>query len=121
MAYLREKKNRCHGCRHADLNIPKTRLNCRIKNCEHLQKTESKLCNDCQIFPCTRLKHIDNRYRTRYKTSLIQNLNSIRETGMTSFLENEVRRWNCPNCGSILSVHRDHCMKCNFELKKEAL
>ena len=121
MAYLREKKNRCHGCRHADLNMPITRLNCRIKSCEHLQNTESNLCSDCHLFPCARLKHIDKRYRTRYKTSLIQNLNSIRETGMTSFLENEVRRWSCPNCGSILSVHRDHCMKCNFELKKEAL
>jgi hypothetical protein len=121
MAYLREKKNRCHGCRFTDLNIPKTRLNCRIKNCEHLEKTESKLCSDCHLFPCARLKQIDKRYRTRYKTSLIKNLDTIKEMGMTYFIENEVRRWSCPNCGSILSVHKDHCMRCSFEVKREAL
>jgi hypothetical protein len=120
-AYLREKKNRCHGCRHAELNIPTTRLNCSIKNCEHLQKTESKLCCDCLMYPCARLKHIDKRYRIRYKTCLIKNLDTIRETGMVSFLENEVTKWSCPNCGSILSVHKDHCLKCNLELKREAL
>ena len=121
IAYLREKKNRCHGCRHAELNIPSTRLNCSIKNCGHLENAESKLCYDCRMFPCARLKHIDKRYRTRYHTSLIGNLVTIRETGMESYLENEVRRWSCTNCGSILSVHKDQCMKCNLELKREAL
>ena len=121
IAYLREKKNRCHGCRHAELNVPTTRLKCSIKNCEHLQKTESKLCHDCQLFPCARLKHIDKRYRTRYKTSLIRNLVTIRETGMASYLENEVRKWSCPECRSVLSVHRDHCLKCGLEIKRETL
>jgi hypothetical protein len=119
IAFLREK-NRCHGCRHADLNIPVSRLSCRIKNCEHLQTTESKLCSDCQLFPCARLKHIDKRYRTKYYTSLILNLTAIRDTGMATFLENEVRKWSCPNCGEIVSVHRENCIKCSFDLKKEA-
>jgi hypothetical protein len=121
IAYLREKKNRCHGCRHADLNIPVSRLSCKIKNCEQLLKTESKLCSDCQLFPCARLKHIDKRYRTKYYTSLVQNLVTIRETGMASFLKNEDRKWTCSNCGSMLSVHRNSCMKCNLELKREVL
>jgi hypothetical protein len=121
MAYMREKKNRCHGCRHADLNIPVTRLNCKIKNCEHLQNTESNLCSDCPLFPCARLKHIDKRYRTRYKTSLIRNLDTIKEIGLDNFVETEVRRWSCPNCGSVLSVHKDYCLKCNFELNRESL
>jgi hypothetical protein len=121
MAYLREKKNRCHGCRHTDLNMPITRLNCRIKSCEHLQNTESNLCSDCHLFPCARLKHIDKRYRTRYKTSLIQNLNTVKEKGMPFFLENEVRKWSCPDCGSVLSVHRESCLICNHEIKRETL
>jgi hypothetical protein len=121
IAYLREKKNRCHGCRHADLNIPVSRLNCKIKNCEHLQQMESKLCSDCRLFPCARLKNIDKRYRTKYNTSLIQNLITIRETGMASFLEYEAGKWSCPNCGSVLSVHSDSCIKCNLEIKRKAL
>jgi len=73
------------------------------------------------IAPCARLKHIDQRYRTRYKISLIRNLETIKETGMTNYLEKEVRKWSCPNCGSVVSVHRDNCIKCNFDLKKEIL
>jgi hypothetical protein len=120
IAFLREK-NRCHGCRHANLNIPVSRMSCRIKNCEHLQKTESKLCSECLVFPCARLKHLDKRYRTRYQTSLIQNLVTIKETGMEPFLTNEARKWSCPNCGSNLSVHRDSCLRCNLDLKREFL
>ena len=120
IAYLRDK-NRCYGCRHAELNIPKSRLSCRIKNCEHLQITGSKLCHECRIFPCARMKHIDKRYRTRYKTSLILNLVSIRENGMENFLANEVRKWGCPKCGAIVSIHRENCIKCNFDLKKEPI
>jgi hypothetical protein len=121
IAYLREKRNRCHGCHHSDLNIPKTRLNCNIKNCEHLQKTDSKLCYECHLFPCSRLKHLDKRYRTNYRTSLIQNLDTIKETGLIYYLESEVRKWSCPNCGSIISVHRENCLKCGIDLKKEFL
>jgi hypothetical protein len=121
MAFLREKKNRCHGCHHADLNIPKSRLSCRIKNCEQLKTIESKLCSDCQLFPCSSLKHIDKRYRTRYKTSLIGNLDTIKEIGMKAYLENEIPRWSCPNCGAVLSVHRESCLKCNLELKRDVL
>jgi hypothetical protein len=121
LAWLREKKNRCHGCRHADLNIPATRMKCGIKNCENLRKTDSGLCVDCDVFPCARLKHIDKRYRTRYKTSLILNLLTIKEIGLTDYLRNEIKRWSCPGCGSVLSVHRESCLKCKFELKREAL
>jgi hypothetical protein len=119
-AYLREK-NKCHGCRHAELNTPKSRLTCRIKNCEDLQITESKLCHECPVFPCDTMKNIDKRYRTRYKTSLIRNLETIKEVGLKNFIETEVNRWTCPNCGSVLCVHTDFCLKCNLEFNKEAL
>jgi hypothetical protein len=120
MAYLREKKNRCHGCRHADLNIPVSRQSCKIKNCENLAKTESKLCVECQKFPCARMKKLDKRYKTNYHTSLIQNLVTIKETSMESFLANEIRKWSCPNCGAIVSIHRETCLKCGTDLKKGA-
>jgi hypothetical protein len=119
-AFLRETKNKCNGCRSVDLKMPASSLSCKIKNCEHLQKTESKLCSECQLFPCEKMLHIDKRYRTRYYTSLILNLVTIRETGMASFLENEERKWSCPNCGAVVSVHKKTCLKCNQELKREA-
>jgi hypothetical protein len=114
IGYLRDK-NKCYGCLPPAENKPKTRLLCRIKNCEHLAKTSSKFCYDCEIFPCNRMKHLDKRYQSKYHTSLIQNLITIKEIGITKYLINEVNRWTCPNCGSILSIHRDKCLGCGFQ------
>jgi predicted RNA-binding Zn-ribbon protein involved in translation (DUF1610 family) len=61
------------------------------------------------------MKHIDFRYRTKYRTSLIQNLLSIKENGIDFFLKEEGEKWTCPNCGSTLSVHKRSCSNCNIE------
>lgn len=88
-AYLREK-NSCHGCRLAEQNWPKTRMNCQLRLC---QKRNDMFCDSCEEFPCDRLKRMDNRYRTRYGMSEIQNLQNIRENGMDEFLQEESKRW----------------------------
>lgn len=120
MAYQRVK-NKCFGCRVDFDSKRKTCIQCKIKNCDLLAKESSEFCYECEIFPCHRMKHIDKRYRTRYRASLIQNLVMIKEIGMASFLELEEKKWTCPNCGSISSVHRKNCLICNFELSKVSL
>jgi hypothetical protein len=105
-------KNKCNGCRVPDPDMPVSRSRCIIRTCEKLQQTNSDLCYECPVFPCRRLKDLDKRYRTKYRTSLIQNLLTIKETGMADFLEKEAVRWTCPDCGSLLSVHRDKCLVC---------
>lgn len=116
IGYLRDK-NKCCGCRPDSGFKVNHCASYRIKNCEYLAKTDSKFCYDCEKFPCQRLKQLDKRYRTKYKTSFIQNLGTIKEFGITFFLKNEAIRWTCPDCGSILSCHRDHCLTCNMDLK----
>jgi hypothetical protein len=111
LAYLRDK-NKCLGCRVDFDSKRKTCLQCKIKNCDLLAETNSKICSECVAFPCERIKHIDKRYRTKYKTSLIQNLVYVKENGIDSFLKHEVKKWTCPKCGSTLSVHRDNCLFC---------
>jgi hypothetical protein len=115
MAYLREK-NKCYGCRITFDDKLKTRVMCVIKNCSNLEKTTSKFCYDCKEFPCQRLKHIDKRYRTKYKTSFIENLLMIKDTGIRNFLVFESERRTCNNCGSTLCVHRNFCPACKIEL-----
>jgi ribosomal protein S27AE len=117
IAYLRPK-NKCYGCRINAADKLKTREKCKIKNCSNLDKTESKFCYDCEEFPCQRIKHIDKRYRTKYRTSFIQNLLMIKETGIKNFLVFESKRRTCPNCGSVLSVHKDSCLTCNYNSVK---
>jgi hypothetical protein len=120
IAYIRDR-NKCPGCLAPSENKPITRFYCKIKNCENLEKTNSKYCYECISFPCQRLKHIDKRYRIRYHTSLIQNLVAIKKKGMEDYLANEITRWSCPQCGSVFSVHKDNCLNCNLDLNKNGL
>jgi hypothetical protein len=61
------------------------------------------------------MKNLDKRYRTRYKTSLINNLLTIKEVGMESYLQNENVRWACPDCSTAICVHRPVCKGCGRE------
>jgi ribosomal protein S27AE len=111
IAYMRPK-NKCPGCWADDKTKHKACVQCIIKNCNNLKNTESKFCYDCAEYPCKRLRQLDKRYQTRYKTSFLENLMMIKHNGIDSFLDFETKRRRCPNCGSTLSVHRDHCLVC---------
>jgi hypothetical protein len=112
LAYLREK-NTCKGCRGSNDNKSKSRINCIIKNCELLSKLDSRFCYDCPKYPCTRLKQLDKRYRTKYKMSMLDNLDFIRTNGIDSFVQKEHDRWLCISCGGSICVHRGYCLSCN--------
>jgi hypothetical protein len=111
IAYLREK-NKCPGCRifSADKSISNQR--CIIPKCINLEKTTSKFCYDCETYPCKRLKQLDKRYQSKYKTSFLENLKMIKENGIDNFLVLESKRRTCPECGSVMSVHRVNCLTC---------
>ena len=116
IGHLREKKP-CGGCfKKDDENKPHQCRSCSIVNCELLAKTKSGFCYECTKYPCTRLKNLDKRYRTKYRMSMIANLNFIRDNGMERFLENEALRWSCPECGEGVSVHRDTCLHCKSDV-----
>ena len=88
-AHLR-LRNPCHGCRDAEQNMPKTRVQCRLRLCSKLQ---GDFCFDCIDFPCDRLKHLDKRYRIKYGMSEIENLEYIKNNGLKKFIERERKKW----------------------------
>jgi hypothetical protein len=112
-AYTREKKP-CPGCRADNTLKPKFCVTCRIKNCEKLAAEKMEYCFTCTAFPCARLVHLDKRYKTKYGTTVIGNLLSIKETGITNFIENENKKWACPECGTMLCMHSPHCISCGY-------
>jgi hypothetical protein len=115
IAYLREK-NRCPGCRISSANKAVSVQRCIVQKCIYLEKTKSKFCYECEKFPCKRIKQLDKRYKTKYKTSFIENLLLIKETGIANFLDFESRRRTCQSCGSTICVHRNFCLTCKIEL-----
>jgi hypothetical protein len=110
MGYQREK-DRCMGCR-SNGNKPQYCMKCIIANCEQVLNNKSKLCYECDKFPCPRLKRLDKRYRNKYHMSMLDNLNNIKDNGIEFFLDEQVKKWTCPNCHELLSVHRNFCLHC---------
>lgn len=116
MAYLREKR-KCPGCRGSNENKSVSCANCRIKNCDDLKKDNKKFCFPCKKFPCSRLKQLDKRYRTRYDMSMLENLENIKTLGVRAFVKNERERWACSQCGGVICVHRGYCFDCGEQRK----
>jgi len=111
MAYQRDK-NTCKGCWSDNSHKSKSVLQCIIKNCDLLQKTDSKFCYECEQFPCKRLKQLDKRYCTKYTMSMIENLLFIKEFGLEKFQQSESIRWKCNTCGGLICVHKGYCQSC---------
>lgn len=111
MAFQRTT-NRCHGCNGDDSLKPQYCIRCRIKHCPELRRQHATFCGDCEVFPCTRIKNLDKRYRTKYGMSMINNLIAIKKIGIEKFVRREQRRWKCTHCRSLVSVHRPACLTC---------
>jgi hypothetical protein len=112
-AYTRDL-NACPGCRGDDTFKNQSCVNCRIKNCEKLAAGGFKYCFECNEFPCERVAHLDKRYRTKYATSPVENLISIKAVGIRKFVKNEDVKWACPQCGSMLCMHKPQCLNCGY-------
>jgi len=110
-ATIREKGNHCPGCLGEDKNKTKSCILCRIRNCHRL-KGNARYCFSCDIFPCSRLKQLDARYRKKYGMSMIENLNCIQHFGIRKFVRMETARWICIKCGNKLCVHMAECPGC---------
>lgn len=118
MAYLREKR-KCPGCHGDDADKSISCIRCIIRNCAVIKENESGFCFSCTKYPCKRLKQLDKRYRTKYSMSMIENLESIRATGLAAFVAGERERWHCPNCGGTICVHRGYCYTCGEKYRPD--
>jgi len=109
-------KNKCSGCRATDGSLPTYCEKCIIRNCEKLNSNGWTTCAQCDTIPCKRLKALDKRYHTKYHMSMLDNLDMIRSQGMDAFVENEGKRWTCPECGEMICVHHHGCDACGEKL-----
>jgi hypothetical protein len=88
------------------------------RNCEKIRKGQIRFCYECSQMPCKRLAHLDERYRERYSMSMVENLEMIRDKGMDEFLTSQTRKYRCPKCGDIVSVHDGKCYACDYQGEK---
>ncbi|MCW4044943.1 MAG: DUF3795 domain-containing protein [Candidatus Bathyarchaeota archaeon] len=100
----------CAGCRPRNKNCAFLK-----KHCSKLRNAEVTFCYECSSFPFDRLKTIDNRYKARYRMSMIDNLNFIKQQGMLKFLAEQEKSWSCPNCGKTVCCHNGVCFNCSLD------
>ncbi len=110
-AYIRERQP-CPGCRGVDERKSNACITCAIKNCKELAAGGFQFCSFCDKFPCADLKRLEKRYQTRYGVSVIANLQRIKTIGVERFLAEETAKWTCPECGSLLCMHKPQCVSC---------
>lgn len=103
VAFLREK-NKCPGCNFQGKANSDYFRKCTIKNCEIIKEKGWKFCSPkCTKFPCTRLKNLDKRYKTKYNMSMIDNLKAIEKKGIREFIRKQKKKYIKKN--KILCVH----------------
>jgi hypothetical protein len=116
LAYYHDVKSKgirmpyCIGCRPRDKKCAFLKGRCAL-----LMSNRVRYCYECSSFPCERLKHLDNRYRTYFGMSMIENLEYIKNIGIKLFLEKQEETWRCPRCGGVICCHNGLCYKCNLD------
>lgn len=106
-------KNPCPGCQQQDKNKPQHCRTCKIKICASDHKV--RYCFECSVFPCAIIKRLDQSYRQRYQTSLIENSERMKSIGIEKHLIEEKEKWTCTHCGGMISLHDAYCSECKME------
>ena len=100
----------CMGCRPRDRKCTVLK-----KRCELLEAGRVKYCFECDNFPCTDLKKLDSKYRSKYHMSMVDNLIEIKEQGIDRFITSQETKWRCPGCCGTICCHNGLCFNCDFD------
>jgi predicted RNA-binding Zn-ribbon protein involved in translation (DUF1610 family) len=100
----------CTGCLSEGVVFPVCSA-CSIKKCCNIKGVEG--CYQCEDFPC---KYINNFPIEVGKRVIMRTIPTWREIGTQKFVEEEERRYHCPNCGNQLFRGAIRCNKCGIEV-----
>ena len=103
----------CIGCRARDKKCAFLK-----KRCNLLLEGAVQYCYECEDFPCERLQHLDRRYRSNFRMSMLENLEHIKKSGIEGFLLREEEKWKCPECGAVVCCHNGICFNCGLNKLK---
>jgi len=103
----------CAGCRPRDKQCAFLK-----KKCHLLLESKVQYCYECDDFPCITLQHLEKRYKTFFRMSMVDNLRYIKNNGMEKFLEKEEQKWKCPECGAVICCHNGICFNCGLDKLK---
>ena len=96
----------CTGCLSEGTVFPVCQV-CAIKKCCKDKKIDG--CYQCEEFPC---KYIDNFPIPVGKKVILRSVPFWRQHGTEKYVEAEMERYHCPECGNQLFRGTKRCNKC---------
>ncbi len=96
----------CTGCLSEGTVFPVCQV-CAIKKCCKDKNIDG--CYQCEEFPC---KYIDNFPIPVGKKVILRSVPFWRQHGTEKFVEAEINRYHCPDCGNQLFRGAKRCNKC---------
>lgn len=75
-------------------------------------------CFECAEYPCKPIKNLEKSYNKRYQASLIENSRFVKMYGLEAFMEQQKRRYTCPKCNGIISIHDRECSDCQEKINE---
>jgi ribosomal protein L40E len=106
-------KNQCAGCRPSNKKCSYLFDKCTGINSALEGNATAKFCIECDQYPCKEINRMDKRYRNNYKMSVKENLEHIKENGTAEIVKNQYKKYHCPKCGGLISIHNRKCFKCD--------
>ena len=106
---------KCLGCR-STKKMPGYAPKCEVRKCAKSKNLQS--CGQCKQYPCDKIKKFFNetpKYGLREKY-----LNTVRDKGLQSWLEEMKTRWTCPKCQTPFGYGMKTCKKCNEKIFSDA-
>jgi hypothetical protein len=99
----------CHGCKSEQ---PTGYCGvCGIKACA--QSRGHAFCNDCPEYErCALMDKFLKDANWPYQQAAARNMESIRQLGISAWLEAQERRWRCVSCGVAHSWWDETCPEC---------
>jgi len=100
---------RCDGCLGVGNLTPYCR-ECPIRLCPDNRPGITR-CSDCPDFPCSRITDFNND-GMRHHAEVLANLRRLQEIGLEAWLEQEDKRWRCPQCQAEVDWYAKTCFRC---------
>lgn len=105
------KRSQCIGCRPRNESCDYLFNKCSGIN--HASKGNATFCFECDQYPCKQINRMDDRYRKNYEMSVKENLENIRRKGIKNFVDEQYKKYHCPKCGGLISIHNRKCFECD--------
>jgi hypothetical protein len=99
----------CDGC-FSNRKFPSCQV-CAIRECVQTKAIEG--CYACDDFPC---EHIDQFPMPAGKKAILRAVPYWREHGTQAWIQSEIERYHCPQCGEALFRGVKQCSSCSTDV-----